>query len=260
MIIALHSFKGGTGKTILSINLATLFAKAGKKTCLVELDFSAPSFFATFKNADYFVNDYLNKVCKIENILNDCSCENTGNGKLFVASANPSTDAIRDMASKDRKWEIEALGRLLALKDVLVKEMKFDYVFFDTSPGLQYSSINAIVVADVALVVSSYDRSDVEGTRRMIEGLYEIFQKKTVYIENRVPSDGSSAMQTGRHQQNLLGVVPCSCDVPRFRINGLFAPENPDHIFMKRLQEIAKNMEHVCCSTTCTSLCENIAK
>ena len=260
MIIALHSFKGGTGKTIMSINLATLFAKAGKKTCLVELDFSAPSFSVTFKNANYFVNDYFNKICTAENILNDCSSENMGQGKLFVASANPSTEAIRDMASKNRKWEIEALGRLLALKDVLVKEMKFDYVFFDTSPGLQYSSINAIVAADVVLVVSSNDRSDVEGTRRMITDLYGIFEKKTVFIANRVPSDDSSLTRAEMYKPNLLGVVPCSCDIPRLRINGLFAPEDPNHVFMKKLQEIATNIEHVCCSTTCTSLCENIAE
>jgi len=58
-------------------------------------------------------------------------------GKLLVGLANPSTEAIRDMEAKDRKWEMEALGRLLALKTVLLKEQDFDYMFFDTSPGLQ---------------------------------------------------------------------------------------------------------------------------
>jgi len=57
--------------------------------------------------------------------------------------------------------------------------MHFDYVILDTSPGLQYSSINAIVSADVVLVVTSVDKSDVEGTQRMIHGLYELFEKKT---------------------------------------------------------------------------------
>jgi MinD-like ATPase involved in chromosome partitioning or flagellar assembly len=253
MIIALHSFKGGTGKTVLAINLATMLAKKGKKTCLVELDFSAPSFFATFKHTSkHWVNDYLNKACSAESIIADCSTVDMGKGKLFVALADPSTEAIRDMASKDRKWEIEALGRLLALRDVLTKEMEFDYVFFDTSPGLQYSSINAIVVADVVIIVSSTDKSDVEGTRRMTNDLYDIFSKKTAFIANKVPSDSLSSPKIDRHKLHLLGVVPCSCDVPKVRIRGLFAPENPDHVFTKKLREIAENIEQMCCSEPCS--------
>src|SRR4030042_2165660 len=103
------------------------------------------------------------------------------------------------MASKDRKWEIEALGRLLSLKDTLTNEMQFDYVFFDTSPGLQYSSINAIVAADIVLVISSTDKSDVEGTRRMIQDLYAIFDKKTALIANKVPFGCLSSAQVDEH-------------------------------------------------------------
>jgi len=57
---------------------------------------------------------------------------------------------------------MEALGRLLSLKEHLLNDLNFDYVICDSSPGLQYSSINAIVAADVVLVVTSIDRSDVE--------------------------------------------------------------------------------------------------
>jgi septum site-determining protein MinD len=254
VIIALHSFKGGTGKTTLSINLATMFAKMGKKVCLMELDFSAPSFFATFESPrKHWMNDYLNKSCKAQSLLVDCSTENMGKGILFVALANPSTEAIRDMASKDRKWEIEALARLLSLKDVLTNEMQFDYVFFDTSPGLQYYSINAIIVADIALVVSSTDKSDVEGTRRMVQDLYEIFQKKTALITNKAPVDRLSSAKIDGDQTLLLGVVPCYCDIPKIRMEGLLAPESPDHAFTKKLQEIAESVEHLCCSANCLS-------
>jgi MinD-like ATPase involved in chromosome partitioning or flagellar assembly len=158
VIIALHSYKGGTGKTLLSVNLATLFAKMGKKVCLLDLDLRAPSINSIFKNeAKHWVNEYLSKACKIENVLSDCTSKDM-KGKLIVGLANPSTDAIREMESKDRKWEMEALGRLFALKTSLLNAMHFDYVFFDTSPGLQYSAINAIVSADIVLVVMSPDK------------------------------------------------------------------------------------------------------
>ena len=187
-IIAVHSYKGGTGKTLLSINLAALYANRGKSICLLDLDFRAPSLQAIFKvrDVEYWINDYLNGVCDIKKVLKDLSMTHVRRGRFFVGLANPSTEAIREMTAKDRKWEMKALGRLLSLKTSLINDMQFDYVIFDTSPGLQYSSINAIVSSDVALVVSGTDISDIRGTKRMIEELYELFEKKTGLIMNKV--------------------------------------------------------------------------
>jgi MinD-like ATPase involved in chromosome partitioning or flagellar assembly len=170
-------------------------------------------------------------------------------GKLFVGLANPSTEAIREMASKDRQWEMEALCRLFSLKTFLLNDMHLDYVFFDTSPGLQYSSINAIVSADIVLVITSTDKSDVEGTQRMIHDLYELFDKKTGIIMNKVPFEYLSAenqkissMKLATHQLPIVGVVPCSCDILDAGGNCLFASEKLNHPFTKTLQEIATNL------------------
>ena len=135
-IIAVHSYKGGTGKTLLSVNLAATFAKAGKKVCVFDLDFRAPSLFAILKaeNAEFWFNDYLNNVADVGKTLVDLSGRLSGNGKFYAALANPATEAIRDMSSKDRKWEMRALGKLLALKETLLASKKFDYIFLDTRP------------------------------------------------------------------------------------------------------------------------------
>lgn len=150
-ILAVHSYKGGTGKTLLAINLSASFAKQGKKVCLFDLDFRAPSLATLLKvgKAEHWLNDYLNGACEIDKVLIDLSERINNKGHLYVGLANPATEAIRDMSAKDRKWEMRALGRLLALRNSLLNDKTFDYVIFDTSPGLQYSSINAIVAADV---------------------------------------------------------------------------------------------------------------
>ena len=106
-IIAFHSYKGGTGKTLLSINLAATYARKGKNVCLLDMDFRAPSLQARFKTKanGYWLNDYLNGVCEIKKVLIDLShlVSGNGNGKLLVGLANPSTEAIREMSATVKK-------------------------------------------------------------------------------------------------------------------------------------------------------------
>jgi septum site-determining protein MinD len=251
-IIAVHSYKGGTGKTLLSVNLAAILAKRGKKVCLFDLDFRAPSLFAVLKvdNAECWLNDYLNGTCEINKVLIDLSSRVKGNGKFFTALANPATEAIRDMSAKDRKWEMRALGRLLSLRNTLLSDKEFDYLIFDTSPGLQYSSINAIVTADYVVVATTGDRSDVDGTRRMLRELYNLFEKKTGLVLNKV-LDPASKSKTGEvtskvktvYQVPLLGMVPCFCEILRAEGNLIFVEDKPDHPFTKIIDEMAKKID-----------------
>jgi septum site-determining protein MinD len=215
----------------------------------LDLDLRAPSLSSTFNNAKTFwVNDYLNKACKVENILTDCTPNYLKSGQLFVGLADPSTEAIREISSKDRKWEMEALAMLLSLKETLLDNMKFDYVIFDSSPGLQYSSINAIVVADVVLVVTSIDRSDVEGTQRMVNDLYDLYEKKTGIVVNKVPQtilSGKTHLKIDTHQLPILNLVPCSCDVLQSGGEYLFAFEKKEHPITQSLLKISTKIKHL---------------
>jgi len=254
-IIAVHSYKGGTGKTSLSVNLAATYARKGKKVCLMDLDFRAPSLHAIFKkqNLDYWLNDYLNGICEIDKVLVDVTNDHGNDGKLFVALANPSTEAIRDMTAKDRKWEMKALGRLLSLRSSLLNEMDLDYIIFDTSPGLQYSSINAIVTADVVLVVTSLDASDINGSQRMTTELYDLFEKKTGILLNKVIAEYLSSEKEQKkfnkyikniHSLPVLATIPCFCEVLRAAGDFIFTEERPEHPFTETLENLAAKVEN----------------
>jgi septum site-determining protein MinD len=257
-IVAIHSYKGGTGKTLMSINLATTLASHGKKVALLDLDFRAPSLYAALKTngSEYWLNDYLNNVCEIKRALVDLTEKHAfkNGGQFLVGLANPSTEAIRDMSAKDRKWEMRALGRLLALKNSLLNDMELDYIIFDTSPGLQYSSINAIVSADIVLVVTTQDTSDVQGTKRMIQELYDLFDKKALLLLNKTLMETTSfekeKNEVAEKYQNLhnlpvLEVIPCFCDVLKAGGTLMFAKEKPDHPFTKILEEITTKIEKI---------------
>jgi len=254
-IIALHSYKGGTGKTILSVNLAEILKERGKGVCLLDFDFRAPSLHVLFKvdSAKYWLNDFLEGKCSVQDFLIDASKHMTSpEGKLFVGLANPSSDAIRKMSAKSRRWEIRALGRLLSLRSPLFDDMKLDYLIIDTSPGLQYSSINAIVSSDVALVVATTEASDIDGTRRMIHELYELFDRRTEIVLNKVPIEMLTSEKKKRNFlkkfNNLyniptMGIIPCFCDVLAAGGTYIFAKEKPEHPFTEILNELTLKIE-----------------
>ena len=253
-IMAVHSYKGGTGKTSLAVNLAASYARRGKKVCLMDLDFRAPSLHALFEDqkAEYWLNDYLNGICEIDKVLIDASRDYGNGGKLLVVLANPSTEAIRDMTAKDRKWEMKALGRLLSLRSSLLNDSGLDYLILDTSPGLQYSSINAIVAAGVVLVVTCLDASDIKGSQRMTRELYDLFEKKTGILINKVIADYLSSKEELKkfnkyiksvYSLPILATIPCYCDVLRAAGDFIFSEEKPDHPFTENLEKLATKIE-----------------
>jgi septum site-determining protein MinD len=123
-------------------------------------------------------------------------------------------------------------------------------LIFDTSPGLQYSSINDIVAADFVVVATTGDRSDVDGTRRMLRELYNLFEKKTGLVLNKV-LDPAAKSKTGEitskvktvYQVPLLGMVPCFCEILRAEGSLIFVEDKPDHPFTKILDEMAKKID-----------------
>jgi septum site-determining protein MinD len=201
---------------------------------------------------EYWLNDYLNGSCEIGRVLIDASNPHGGNGHFLIGLADPTTEAIREISAKDRKWEMKALGRLLSLKHSLLNDMHLDYLILDTSPGLQYSSINAIVSADIVLVITSIDRSDIKGTQRMIQELYELFEKNAGIIMNKVPIEMMSSEEGNTnflkrfndlHNLPVIDVIPCFCDVLRAGGTYIFSKENPEHPFALAIEKIAAKIE-----------------
>jgi len=249
-IIVVHSYKGGTGKTSISVNLAATFVKQGKKVAIFDLDFRAPSIFAILncEKATKWLNDYLDNKCSIEEVLIDLSERIPNAGKLYVGPANPSTTAMRDMAVKDHTWEMRALSRIIALREKLLEKQNFDYIIFDTSPGLQYSSMNALLVADLIIVTTTGDCSDVNGTKRMIEECYNLFETKTGIVLNKVinpPEDTTELEKKIKKEYNipLLGVVPCRCEVTEAEGKYLFPQDKPNYPITRAIAKMAAKIE-----------------
>jgi MinD-like ATPase involved in chromosome partitioning or flagellar assembly len=103
----------------------------------------------------------------------------------------------------------------------------------------------------MVIVATTFDRSDVDGTRRMLKELYELFEKKTEIVLNKVLNDivlkgGKDEVQTkikDVYQAPILGIIPCFCDVLKGEGHVIFAQEKPEHPFTRILESIANKVE-----------------
>lgn len=248
-----HSYKGGTGKTFMSMNLAILYAKKGKKVCLLDFDFRAPSIHSFFDTPrpKFTLNELVDGQCDVDVAISDTTKELDLPGQLYVGFADSSTEGISGMAAKDRKWQMRSLRLINKSMQILSEKFEMDYVIFDTSPGFQYSSINAVLSSDVAVLVTTPDRADVAGTLQLIEGVYEALERKTGIILNKIPTGVPSVgipPQTIEKFSSIFSLpiieaVPCSCDVMSLFGESIFMKEQEAHPVLKTLVSASEKLE-----------------
>jgi MinD-like ATPase involved in chromosome partitioning or flagellar assembly len=257
-IVAFHSSRGGTGKTTIATNLALAYALEGLNVALLDLDFRAPSLFGVFSDAvqrpvKRWLNDFMHNQCPLEDVLVDVSEIYSLSGKLFVGFANPNLEAIRNMMGRSRSWEAGAAKRLFSIRNNLFDVLGVDCCILDTSPGIQYSSINSVVSSDVAVVVTTLDSLDVAGVKNMLTEFYDEFEKKStvllnkVFPQTRIWSEEKRSELISRMEmffcRPVLGVIPCYCDVLESKRTSLLAIDKPDHPFLEDLKEVMKKLD-----------------
>jgi septum site-determining protein MinD len=210
LAITVHSYRGGTGKTLLATNLGASYSKK-EKVCLFDYDFRAPSLFKMFDEPtpEYYLNDFLNGECDIKDVLVDVY------PNLCVGFASPDVVDIREMMGKSRTWERDALNRTVMMRKPLM-DMGFEKIIFDSSPGLAYSSINAVIGSDVTALVMRMDALDIVGTKEMMKGVHELLNKPTFIIVNMVLPEQVEAFNRVLKEtfvDQTLSYLPCLCSV-----------------------------------------------
>ncbi|MFX1252482.1 MAG: MinD/ParA family protein [Promethearchaeota archaeon] len=264
-VIAFHSYKGGTGKTHLSSNLAAVLARQGKKTALVDFDFRGPNLHTLFGvEAEVTINDWLYHPNNIEplDILVDFAPQYSI--PLQVAFASTDFRKIGEVIRADKRQRQEALKRILQLKDTLAND--FDYLVIDTAPGVQMESIDGLVISDIVCLVLKVDDFDIAGTRSMISQLYALLDSKNYIIVNRVvttqcrsPNEENLQIETitqvvkeemSDHREKIseemlldvIATIPCYCDLARLGSRELFAITRPEHPFTRIIESLAEQL------------------
>jgi chromosome partitioning protein len=261
--IALHSYKGGTGKTTLISNLAAIYAKSGFNVVLLDFDLYAPSLSSYFKKKPKtFINDLLNGQANISDILYDITNELELKGKFLLGFSSPRKEDVNEIEVRhDSKWQIEAVRRFMKAKEELSDQFNIDYLFIDTSPGIRYWSINSLACSDFIFLLLKDSDMDVEGTQKMIVDIYDSlsrFGANYYIILNKVPGETIKEEATKSRDEKswitelervvgaeIIGSIPCFCDIQFSRHEYLFSIRQPAHLFSTRLVKIAESIKEI---------------
>ncbi|MHA1945693.1 MAG: tyrosine-protein kinase family protein [Candidatus Hodarchaeales archaeon] len=212
--VLVHSYKGGTGKTTVAVNLASILSH-DTKVLLIENDFRMPSFFNIFQHEpEFYFNDYLDGNASFNDTI---QCDIKPN--LDVIFTNKKFNPAENILGSDQVWFLKLLERMIG--DLKALEGEYEHVIFDTPPGWQLILVNLITLADKAILLLRPNSYEVNGTKRLLEILYKRAKPTAsldVYILfNQVP-EMDMKVELGRWVKDFqgegvkyAGKISCSC-------------------------------------------------
>jgi septum site-determining protein MinD len=249
--IAIHSFKGGTGKSTIAANLAAALASTGKRVGVMDMDLEGPGLHVLFNidpsKVEFTLNDVLLDSARPEQAAINMN-EKLGlkTGAVYFC---PASVKVNDMLRTLRTgFEMESFSSAIAR---IQDGFHLDYLLVDTHPGIEDDTLLAMGVCDGLILVSRIDHQDIFGTAVMIEVARKL-EKTPQLIVNMIPQnmkDSNASKLAGTIGANfnvpLLGWLPFSPDVVESLSNFVFITTFPKHQMATRFREFAARIERM---------------
>ena len=245
-IVSIHSFRGGTGKSNITANLATWAAYNGNKVAIIDTDIQSPGIHVIFGLSDQTksatLNDYLWGKCKIEDVANDITKDlGIKKGKLYVLPAALEAGAISKILKEG--YEVAQMSR--GFRDI-IKSKKLDYLFIDTHPGLEEETFLSIAVSDILLILMRPDEQDYLGTAVSLEIARKLEVPNMHMIINKVLKSYNPATVL-REVENafsvpVVSVIPLYDEIIHNASKEIFVLNNKKHAFTKNIDEVYRAM------------------
>lgn len=248
-IISIHSFRGGTGKSNLTANLAAQAAMLGKRVAIVDTDIQSPGVHVLFgldeNTMPHTLNEYLRGEISIEEASFPVG-RNAGDmpgrkklvGKdLWLIPASINGNEITQILRNG--YDINRLNEGLY---EITQVLNLDYLFVDTHPGLNEETFLSIVSSDVLLLILRPDQQDFQGTAITIDIARLLDAPEILLVVNKALSryEPTQIKMNVEETYNcpVAGVLPLSEDLVENASNDIFSLALSDHPWSQQIKAI----------------------
>ncbi len=247
-IISIHSFRGGTGKSNTTANIAALLAMDGARVGVVDTDIASPGIHVLFNldegDMTHSLNDYLWGKCTIEQAAQDVTGHVGGEikGQIFLI---PSSIKAGEIARILREgYDVGLLND--GFRDV-IERLKLDYLLIDTHPGLNEETLLSIAISNALVIIMRPDQQDYQGTAVTVDVAKKLDVPKMIMLINKTPTsldfDDVRARVEQIYNTKVGAVLPHSDEMMTLASSGIFAIRFPDHIVTKGLRSLVDQLK-----------------
>ncbi|TET53119.1 MAG: MinD/ParA family protein [Anaerolineales bacterium] len=251
-IVSLHSFRGGTGKSNITANVAAQFARKGKRVGVIDTDIQSPGIHVLFGmdqgKIDKALNDFLWGRCSIEEAAYDVGVR-VGEGEVVLMSGGiyliPSSIRAGDIARVLREgYDVSLLNEGFR---TLVKKLNLDYLFIDTHPGLNEETLLSIAISNAVVIILRPDQQDFQGTAVTVDVSRKLGVPAMVLVVNMaLTSYDPEALRRdieAAYDCPVAAVLPLSEDVALAASSEIFSITSPDHVFSEGIRSVVAAIE-----------------
>ena len=242
-VIAVINYKGGTGKTCLTVNLGHGLALAGKKVLIIDTDPQG----SVFSHLGLTNSNTLYDVLMGTETWSDCVVNAREN--LDVIGSNHRLYTAEMKMAKHKSKEFYLSNRLTSLSG-------YDYVLLDCAPTINLINQNVLLFSDEIMIPVSMDYLSLVGVKQLLQNmkvLRKIFDKE-LQVSMVVPTFYDLRnKKTKSIMDSLNRVFPNRISSP-IRVSVAFS-EAPaakktiwehTHVYSKGVKDYNKLIEEVC--------------
>lgn len=244
-ILSVHSFRGGTGKSNISANLASLYAMEGRRVGVIDTDIQSPGIHVIFglqeRDAAYALNDYLWGRCDIEQTACDVSAALKGlcRGALFLIPSSVNAADIARVLHDGYDMDLLSTG----FRD-LIRALELDVLLIDTHPGLNEETLLSIAISNALLVVMRPDYQDYQGTGLTVAVARELEVPRMMILINKAPPffDLDQVRDTVFQTYNcpVAAILPHSDEMMGLASHEVFVVRYPNHALVEEFKKAAR--------------------
>jgi MinD-like ATPase involved in chromosome partitioning or flagellar assembly len=246
-VVSVHSYRGGTGKSNFTANLATTVAALGNRVGVVDTDVPSPGIHNLFclesEQISKTLNSYLWGESPIEDAAYDVSANVgvDGAGKLFLVPSSVKADDIAKIL-KDG-YDVKLMND--GFRN-LVKALQLDYLFIDTHPGLSKETFLSIAISHVLIVILRPDKQDYQGTAVTMDVARQLKVRKMLLAINKAHSklnlEALKQKVEETYSETVAGIFPLSEDVVQLASEGVFCVKYPEHPVSQEFRRVAQQI------------------